>query len=64
MGDLSRSTRRSWYRRLLRFRKKPPHHDEPISERTLWMIDEAAENYKRGNVGPPVDPERLRRLAS
>jgi len=28
------------------------------------MIDEAAENFKRGIVGPPVDPERLKRLAS
>ena len=64
MGDFYGSTRRSWYRRLLRFRKKPHHHDEPVSERTLRMIDEAAENYKRGKVGPPVDPERLRRLAT
>jgi hypothetical protein len=64
MGDVQGSARRSWYRRLFRFRKKLPHRDEPISERTLRMIDEAAENFKRGEVGPPVDPERLRRLAS
>jgi len=35
-----------------------------ISVRTLRMIDEAAENLRRGIVGPPVDPERLKRLAS
>jgi hypothetical protein len=35
-----------------------------ISARTLRMIEEAAENFRRGVVGPPVDPERLRRLAS
>jgi len=64
MGDLPRSVRRPWYRRLLRLRKKPQHRDAQISERTLRMIDEAAENFKRGRVGPPVDPERLRRLAS
>jgi hypothetical protein len=36
---------------------------EEISARTLRMIDEAAENFRRGVVGPPVDPERLKRLA-
>jgi hypothetical protein len=35
-----------------------------ISARTLRMIEEAAENFRRGVVGPPVDPERLKRLAS
>ena len=35
-----------------------------ISVPTLRMIDEAAENLRRGVVGPPVDPERLKRLAS
>jgi hypothetical protein len=53
-----------WYRRLLRLRKKPPQAEARVSERTLRMIDEAAENFKRGIVGVPVDPERLRRLAS
>jgi hypothetical protein len=35
-----------------------------ISVRTLRMIDQAAENLRGGIVGPPVDPERLKRLAS
>jgi hypothetical protein len=35
-----------------------------ISQRTLRMIDKAAENLGRGIVGPPVDLERLKRLAS
>ena len=42
-------------------RDSPP---EEISVRTLRMIDQAAENLRRGIVGPPVDPERLKRLAS
>jgi hypothetical protein len=63
MSDLSGTTRRSWYRRLLRLRKKPAS-DEQISERTLRMIDEAAANFRRGVVGPPIDPQRLKRLAS
>jgi hypothetical protein len=35
-----------------------------ISETTLRMIDEAARNMGRGIVGPPIDLERLKRLAS
>jgi hypothetical protein len=64
MEDVQATTRRSWYHRLLRLRRKPRQVDAPVSERTLRMIDEAAENFRRGNVGPPVDPERLKRLAS
>ncbi|HEV7590681.1 MAG TPA: hypothetical protein VGO40_21405 [Longimicrobium sp.] len=62
--DEIQATRRSWYHRLLRVRRKSRQVDAPVSERTLQMIDEAAENFRRGNVGPPVDPERLKRLAS
>ncbi|HKP75002.1 MAG TPA: hypothetical protein VJT67_05630 [Longimicrobiaceae bacterium] len=57
------STRRSWLHRLLPRRKKP-NRDAPLSANTLRMIDEAAENFREGIVGPPVDPDRLRRLAS
>ena len=35
-----------------------------ITAKTLRMIEEAAANFRRGVVGPPVDPERLKRLAS
>lgn len=42
-------------------RDSPPGE---ISARTLQMIDQAAENLRRGIVGPPVDLERLKRLAS
>ena len=64
MGDTEATTRRSWYHRLLRLRRKSRQVDPPVSERTLQMIDEAAENFRRGTVGPPVDLERLKRLAS
>jgi hypothetical protein len=64
MSDVQATTRRSWYHRLLRLRRKPRNGDGQLSERTLRMIDEAAENFRRGNVGPPVDLERLKRLAS
>lgn len=45
-------------------RRKARPRDERISERTLRMIDQSAANFRQGIVGPPVDPERLRRLAS
>lgn len=48
-----------WLRALLPKRKDK----REISARTLQMIDSAMENMKNGKVGPPIDPERLRRLA-
>lgn len=63
--DHTRGTkRRHWFRRMLGRRTKPRPSDEQISERTLRMFDQAAENFRQGIVGPPVDLERLRRLAS
>lgn len=63
--DHTRGTkRRHWFRRMLGRRTKPRAGDEQISERTLRMFDQAAENFRQGIVGPPVDLERLRRLAS
>ena len=64
MNNDQRATRRPWYHGLFRLRKKPVVRDEQVSARTLRMIDEAAENFRRGIVSPPVDPERLKRLAS
>lgn len=61
MGN-TRTRRRVWFR-ILGLRRKRPS-DEPVSERTLRMIDQAAANFSQGIVGPPVDPERLRRLAT
>ena len=46
--------------------KAPTVDSQPleISVRTLQMIDRAAENLRQGVVGPPVDLERLKRLAT
>lgn len=62
MGD-TRTRRRVWFR-ILGLRRKPRSSDAQVSERTLRMIDQAAVNFSQGIVGPPVDLERLRRLAS
>ena len=63
MGDTHGTKRRVWFR-VLGLRRKPRPSDEQVSERTLRMIDQAAANFRQGIVGPPVDPERLRRLAT
>jgi hypothetical protein len=51
---------RQWLRRFLPAKRRDKGE---ISARTLRMIDAAMENMKKGKVGPPIDPEQLRRLA-